>query len=57
MEKKLNIQKVEAALKRAAKEGVSGSREARSGRFLHPTTSLADSKKPAGQNKRSAKKY
>jgi hypothetical protein len=33
MAKKLDIQKVEAALKRAAKAGVSGSREARSGRF------------------------
>jgi hypothetical protein len=33
MKRKLDLQKVEAALKRAAKDGVSGSRDARSGRM------------------------
>jgi hypothetical protein len=34
MNKKLDIEKVDAALKRAARTAVTGSREARSGRFV-----------------------
>ena len=35
MSKKLDVEKVDAALKRAARTAIAGSREARSGRFVH----------------------
>jgi hypothetical protein len=46
MKKQIDRAKVEQALKRAAKEGVSGSREARAGRFIPPpkTSSLSPKK-------------
>ena len=34
MDKKIDVHKVDAALKRAARTAVTGSREARSGRFM-----------------------
>ncbi len=55
MEKKLDIGKVEAALKRAAKAAVSGSREERSGRFSDAKTTQASSGSSARQGSKKEK--
>ena len=45
--RKLDVEKVEAALKRAAQEAVSGNRDAQAGRFtaISATRTLTDSEK------------
>ncbi|MEC9367357.1 MAG: hypothetical protein VX871_01550 [Pseudomonadota bacterium] len=47
MDKKLDVAKVDAALKRAARTAVTGSRDARSGRFTVSGNTIASDKRPS----------